>query len=46
MRRLDAITDLMDKSLSKLLELVTGQGGLARCSPWDCKELDVTEQLN
>ena len=23
-----------------------GQGGLACCSPWGCKELDVTEQLN
>ena len=23
-----------------------GQGSLACCSPWGCKELDVTEQLN
>ena len=23
-----------------------GQGGLACCSPWDCEELDMTEQLN
>ena len=23
-----------------------GQGGLACCSPWDCKELDMTERLN
>ena len=23
-----------------------GQGGLACCSPWGCKESDVTEQLN
>ena len=23
-----------------------GQGGLACCSPWDCKELDTTEWLN
>ena len=23
-----------------------GQGGLVCCSPWGCKELDVTEQLN
>ena len=22
------------------------QGSLACCSPWSCKELDVTEQLN
>ena len=23
-----------------------GQGGLVCCSPWGCKELNVTEQLN
>ena len=23
-----------------------GQGGLAYCSPWSCKELDTAEQLN
>ena len=23
-----------------------GQGGLARCSPWDRKESDTTERLN
>ena len=23
-----------------------GQGSLACCSPWGCKELDVTEHLN
>ena len=23
-----------------------GQGGLAYCSSWGCKELDMTEQLN
>ena len=23
-----------------------GQGGLACCSLWDCKESDTTEQLN
>ena len=23
-----------------------GQGSLACCSPWDCKESDTTEQLN
>ena len=23
-----------------------GQGSLACCSPWDCKESDMTEQLN
>ena len=38
MRWLDGITDLMDVSLS-------GQGGLACCSSWGCKELDTTECL-
>ena len=23
-----------------------GQGGLACCNPWGCKELDMTERLN
>ena len=23
-----------------------GQGGLACCSPWGCKKLDMTERLN
>jgi len=23
-----------------------GQGGLVSCSPWGCKELDLTGQLN
>ena len=23
-----------------------GQGALACCSPWGCKELDITKQLN
>ena len=23
-----------------------GQGSLASCSPWGCKELDMTERLN
>ena len=23
-----------------------GQGGLACCSPWGCKESDTTEELN
>ena len=33
---------LDDISLSKL----QGQGSLACCSPWGCKESDMTEQLN
>ena len=28
------------------LRIGNGQGGLAYCSPWGCKELDMTEQLN
>ena len=28
------------------LGVVDGQGGLAYCSPWDGKELDMTERLN
>ena len=27
-------------------EVGDGQGSLACCSPWGCKELDTTEQLN
>ena len=33
----DVIADTMDMSLSKL-GVGDGQGGLACCSPWDCKE--------
>ena len=46
MRWLDGITDSMDMSLSGLRELVDRQGGLACCSPWRRKELDMTERLN
>ena len=45
MRWLDGITDSMDMSLSKLRELEHVQGGLACCSPWGRKELDMTEPL-
>ena len=48
MRWLDGITDFMDMSL--FLEQVPGdsegQGSLACCSPWGCREWDVTWQLN
>ena len=46
MRWLDGIIDSMDVSLSKLLELVMGQGGLVCYSRLGCKELNTTEQLN
>ena len=42
MRQLDGISDSMDRSLSKD-QKSEGQGSLVCCSPWSCKELDVTE---
>ena len=45
MRWLDGITDLMDE-FEQALGVVDGQGSLAYCSPWDHKELEMTEQLN
>ena len=44
MRCLDGITDTMDMCLT--LGVGDGQGGLACCSPWGRKELDMTERLN
>ena len=41
-RWLDGITNLTEMSLSKLW-VCDGQGSLACCSPWGCKELDMTE---
>ena len=46
MRRLDGTTDSMGMSLSKLNGHSEGQGSLLCCSPWGCKELDMTEQVN
>ena len=46
MRWLDGITDSMDMNLGGLLGVGDGQGGLARCGSWGCKESDTTEQLN
>ena len=45
MRWLDGISDSMDMSLGKILELVmTGRSGLL--SPWGHKESETTEGLN
>ena len=43
MRWLGSITDSMDMSLKKTPGVGDGQGGLACCSPWGCKESDMTE---
>ena len=45
MRWLDGITNSMDVSLSRLRDS-EGEGSLVCCSPWDCTESDMTEQLN
>ena len=46
MRWLDGITGSTDMNLSKLRELVMGQGSLVCCRPWSHKELDMTEGLD
>ena len=45
MRWLDGITDSMGMSLSTP-GVGDGQGGLACCDSWGCKESDTTERLN
>ena len=42
MRWLDGITDSMDV-FEPALGDGEGQGGLACCGPWGCKESDMTE---
>ena len=39
---LNSITNSMDKKLSKLQEIIEGQGSLVCCSPQGCKELGLT----
>ena len=46
MRWLDGITNSMDVTLSKLQELVMGQGGLVCCNSQGCKHSEVTKRLN
>ena len=46
MRRLDGITDLRDMSFEQALGVGDGQGGLACCSQWSQRVLDMTERLN
>ena len=46
MRRINGAIDSVVMSLSKLQEMVEGQGSLACCSPWVHKEWVTTEQLN
>ena len=45
MRWLDGITDSMDV-FEWTLGVGDGQGGLACCDSWGCKESDMTERLN
>ena len=42
-RCLDGITNSVDMSLSKLLEIKKGKRSLVCCSPQGCKESDMTE---
>ena len=42
MRLLESITDSMGMDLSKLQETVKDKQARHACSPWSCKELDMT----
>ena len=37
---------LYGHEFEQALRVDDGQGGLACCSPWGCKELDTSKQLN
>ena len=37
---------LKEHEFEQILEDGEGQGTLACCSPWGCKDLDMTQQLN
>ena len=45
MRWLDGITNLMEHEFEQVLGVGDGQGSLVCCSPWGCKESDMTERL-
>ena len=46
MRQLDGIIDSMDKSLSKLWEIVKDRKPGVLYSPWGCKGSGTTEPVN
>ena len=46
MRWLDGITQLNGHEFEQALGVGDGQGSLACCCQWGCKELDMTEWLN
>ena len=46
MRWLGGITDSMDVEFEQTPGDSEGQGSLACCSSWGCKESDMTEQLS
>ena len=46
MRWPDGISDSMDIEFEQTPGDSEGQGSLACCSPWGCKELDTSYRLN